>query len=266
MPIQNPYGIAVIIGNRNYSKFNHDLPNVDYALNDAQAMYDYVHTTLGYREGNIIYLKDATQAQLLSVFGIPGDPEGKLFNWVRPKQSDVFVYYSGHGVPGAKDGRSYLLPVDADPSTVQINGYLLETLYANLAAIPAKSFTVVLDACFSGSSAGGAVFQKASSITLRTVDTPNLLPNATIFSATGQNEVASWDQVAKLGLLTRAFLEGIKGAADSQGFGDGDGNITLAELKGFLTEEVAYAARRNYGRKQTPQITGQGNLIMATLP
>jgi len=264
--MQNPYGIAVIIGNRNYSKNNRDLPDVDYALNDAQAIYDYVRTTLGYREGNIIYLKDATQAQLLSVFGIPGDPEGKLFNWVRPKQSDVFVYYSGHGVPGARDGRSYLLPVDADPTTVQINGYLLETLYANLAAIPAKSVTVVLDACFSGGSAGGAVFQKASSITLRTVDTPSLLPNGTIFSATGQNEVASWDQEAKLGLFTRSFLEGLKGAADAQGFGNSDGNVTVAELKTFLEEEVAYAARRNYGRKQTPQVSGQGEQIMVTLP
>ncbi len=36
------------------------------------------------REGNIIYLKDATKAQMTSVFGSKEDHLGRLFNWTKP--------------------------------------------------------------------------------------------------------------------------------------------------------------------------------------
>jgi hypothetical protein len=49
--------------------------------------------------------------------------------------SDVTVFYSGHGVPGLKSKRGYLLPVNADPNKPEINGYPVDTLYANLAKI-----------------------------------------------------------------------------------------------------------------------------------
>ena len=65
----NKYAVAVIIGNRNYSKNSKDIPNVKFAHNDADAVYAYVRRALGYREGNIIRLRDATQAQLVSTFG-----------------------------------------------------------------------------------------------------------------------------------------------------------------------------------------------------
>ena len=37
----------------------------------------------------------------------------------------MVVFYSGHGVPGLKDRRGYLLPADADPDSVEINGFPL---------------------------------------------------------------------------------------------------------------------------------------------
>ena len=44
------------------------------------------------------------------------------------------VFYSGHGVPGLKDKRGYLLPVNANPDTPEINGYPVDVLYKNLAS------------------------------------------------------------------------------------------------------------------------------------
>ena len=57
----------------------------------------------------------------------------KLFDWVRPGRSDVMVFYSGHGVPGARDKRGYLLPVDADAQTPELNVYPVDVLYEILA-------------------------------------------------------------------------------------------------------------------------------------
>lgn len=259
---QNRYGIAVIVGNRNYSAVNKDVPNVDFAINDADAMYRYVTETLGYREGNVILLKDATQADLISTFGSRGNYKGKLYDWLRPDESDVFVFYSGHGAPGLRDGRGYLLPVDADPMKVELNGYPLDTLYANIGQLPARNVTMVIDACFSGGSASGSVVSNASSISLKVVKAEVSVPQATVITAAGLSEVASWDKEAEMGLLTRNFLEGATGAADEEGFGNEDGRVTVAELKKFLSEEVTYKARRLYGRDQTPQVTGDAKKVI----
>lgn len=53
-------GIAVIIGNTKYTKS--DVPPVDFAGRDAKLMREYLIRMFGYREGNIIYAEDATQA------------------------------------------------------------------------------------------------------------------------------------------------------------------------------------------------------------
>ena len=128
--VTNPDAIAVIIGNRAYT--GRDVPEVKYADRDAQAVKRYVIDVLGYDEKNIIYVENAPQSRLLALFGTDSEP-GIVSRWLRRDgSSDLFVYYSGHGVPGLKDGQSYLLPVDGDPSAGQLNGYPLKLLYANL--------------------------------------------------------------------------------------------------------------------------------------
>lgn len=261
----NSDAIAVIIGNRSYARQRQGVPDVDYAHNDADLMRRYVIEGLGYREGNVIDLRDATQSSLVSTFGSKDNPRGKLFDWVRPGKSDVFVYYSGHGAPSLADGKGYLLPVDADPQRIDLVGYSLETLYANLGKIPARSLTVVLDACFSGNSQGGMLIRNASPAILKVTDLAQAPAHAAVITAAGVAEVASWDEQARHGLFTRYFLEGVTGAADTAVSGNRDGRVTLGELKNYLAAEVAYMARRLYGREQHPQVTGRDEQVLAGL-
>ena len=93
----NKDAVAVIIGNRDYAG---GVPDVDFAHNDAEAMKRFVTGVLGFREGNILDLRDATQAQMTTAFGNVRSHEAKLWNWVKPGETDVVVFYSGHGVPG----------------------------------------------------------------------------------------------------------------------------------------------------------------------
>ena len=257
----NKYGVALIIGNRNYQRMGKEVPDVDYAHNDADAVYQFVTRGLGYRKENIILFKDASQADLIGALGSENNPRGKLYDWIRPGESDVFVFYSGHGAPGLKDGAGYLMPVDADPAKVELNGYALKTLYANLGSLSSRKTTIVLDACFSGGSAKGALVKNASSISLKVKKETPKLAKAVVLTASGHSQVASWDTKVFHGLFTRCFLEGMAGAADEKGFGNRDGKITLGELKRYLDEEVTYTARRNYGREQHPQVVGDLNHV-----
>jgi hypothetical protein len=247
--IEHPDDIAVIIGNADYGKLGKDIPNVKPAYSDAASFKKYAMTTLGVREGNIIDMRDATGAQMNSVFGSETHQQGQLSDWVRKGTSNVYVYYAGHGAPGGSDGNAYLIPSDADASRIEINGYGLKTLYSNLGRLPAKSVTVVLEACFSGSSQAGAVISNASPVFLK-AKTPDIPSNITVIAAGASDQMASWENDGSNGLFTKYYLKGVSGEADA----DADGIVTNEELKAYLQETLTYYARRYYGRDQTAVI------------
>ena len=260
-PPTNHHGIAVIVGNRSYGG---DIPPVEYAHNDADAMRAFVLDELGYRAGNVIDLRDATKAQLEGVFGTAGSHKGQLFDWLRPNRSDVVVYYSGHGVPGLESHRGYLLPVDGDPNRAELVGYSLDVMISNLKRLAARSITVYLDTCFSGSSHGGSLMTAASglSITPKLPDGPEEL---TILTAAQADQIASWDNERGRGLFTHHLLEALGGAADRADFGNGDGNITVGEVKRYLDEEMTYQARRRFGRNQQANVAGREGAVLAVI-
>ena len=247
-----PDDVAVIIGNADYEK-GRDIPDVTPAYADANGIRNYVKQALGIRDENIIFLKDASQAVMTSTFGSGTNPRGQLYSYVKAGKSRVFVYYSGHGAPGGKDGDSYIVPSDAQASTIDLNGYPLKTLYRNLAKIPAKSITVVLEACFSGASQGGTVIAKASPIYLKAKET-SIPANITVIAAGAANQIASWERDSSSGLFTEYFLKGMSGKADARPYGNGDGKVTYDELGRYLKGTLTYFARRYYGRTQTAQI------------
>jgi len=259
----NKDAIAVIIGNKDYAG---TVPDVDFAHNDAEAMKRFVVEIMGFREGNIIDLRDATKGRLEAVFGTDDHAEGQLHDWVKAGKSDVVVFYSGHGAPGLKDRRGYLVPADADPRRIELTGYPVDLLYSNLAQVPARRMTVFLDACFSGETPKGMIVDAASGILVQ----PRLPAAAglTVLTAARRDQVANWDTKAKHGLFTRYLLQGLRGAADADPFGDGNGDVTLAEVGRYLDEEMTYQSKRLFGtaREQRATAIGEGTFILASLP
>ncbi len=255
----NPNAVAVIIGNKAYGG---KIPEVSFAHNDAEAMKRFVINSLGYREGNVIDLRDATGTQLEAVFGNDKTHEGKLFDWIRPGDSDVVVFYSGHGVPGLKDKRAYLLPIDGDANRAEITGYSMATLYRNLGMLPAKSVRVFIDACFSGETPKGMVIRAASGISVVPKSPKGGSGLVTLTAAQG-DQLASWDEDAQMGLFTKHLLEALYGAADGGRYGDGDGQVSLAEVGKYLDREMSYQARRRFGRTQKASISGEAATILA---
>ena len=244
--------IAVIIGNANYKKMGKDIPNVNPAYADAAGIKQYFMQAKGIKEGNIIYLKDATGSQLASVFGNDKSFKGKLFNYIKPKKSNVYIYYAGHGAPG-EEGDAYLVPTDTDSQTIQFTGYQLSTLYSNLGKLSAKSVTVILEACFSGVSQSGSLISKASPIIITPKKT--MIPaNVKVIAAGSERQMASWEQDSSHSLFTKYFLKAMSGEGDS----NKDGKVSDAELKEYLSDTMTYYARRYYGRDQKVQIHNGG--------
>jgi len=251
---KNPDAVAVVIGNRDYQK----AASVDYAVNDAQLVKQYLIQTFGFREENIIFEKNATQGTFSAIFGTEAEYRGKLYNFVKANQSEVFVYYSGHGVPDPESQKAYFVPVDCDPSFAKLNGYSLDLFYTNLTKLPAKSITVVIDACFSGTSEKGNLLSNISPALLVVENPLRQLPNSLVMTSAAKNQVSSWYPEKKHSLFTYFFLKGIKGEADQ----NSDARISFGELQGYVNQNVPYLARRLNNREQTPEFAGDKSSIL----
>ena len=243
--VRNPTGVAVIIGNRDYQA-HRDVPDVEYAERDAEAFERYVVEVLGFDPKKVVVLKNAKRREMLNALGNRGGGMSDL--WVHldsAKGSDVVVYYSGHGVPGLKDGKGYLLPVDVPPREASVGGYPIELLYERLGELRkaregrrARTVQVYLDACFSGSSGGGAVIRGASPVFLPAELPEGVAEGMTVLSAAGSKQTANWDEEAGHGLFTHHLLDALYGKGDR----DGNGKVTAAEAKGYLDDKMTGAA------------------------
>lgn len=257
--LDKPDAIAVVIGNQNYQ--HSDIPPVKYAQNDAIAVKNYLIKTLGYKEGNIIFETDITKARFEALFGIPNDHRGLLYDFVKPGESDVFIYYSGHGAPDISSQKGYFVPSDCDPSKISFNGYALEVFYNNISKLKAKTMTIVLDACFSGgTNTGDWLIPDASPAMLKVKEPVFSFENMVVLSSAANDQISSWHNDQQHGLFTYFFLKAIAGLGDK----DKNKKLTYNEIFDYISdtsEGVPYWARRLYGRMQNPVLYGNGENV-----
>lgn len=255
----NPHGIAIIIGNQDYDM----APDVDFAINDARIIKNYVTRALGYKEENTILKENARQSDLFTLFGNEANFKGQLYNFAVKGQSEIFIYYSGHGAPDPNTNQGYLVPVDCDPNSVALNGYPLHLLMSNLQKLiddkQITQVTMVLEACFSGGSEKGALLKNVSPVSIRLKDQDVTSEKMTVFTSSTGDQLSNWYPDMRQSLYTYFFLKGLKGEADI----DRNKVITANELHQYVADEVNgvpyWAKRLHNGRNQTPTMKGRAD-------
>ena len=249
--------VALVIGNKNYKW---GIPAVEYAINDAFSVKEFLIHHQGYKPGNIILLENATLSDWKVVLG-DGTVKGRLHDVVKPGITELFVYYSGHGAPGINSGESFLLPVDANPDKLELTALRLSQFIETIASLNPVKTTFAVDACFSGTTnTGGNLIKGASSLAIKLKPIVQQKPNQVILTASGDNEVASWYDDKRHGLFTYYLLKGLSGGADA----DKNQAVTTGELRQFLLDQqsgIPYKARELFSRDQNPQITGSENFV-----
>ncbi len=254
--------IGIVISNKNYE--HSDVPPVDYAIHDGEIIKEYFKRTFGIPERNIYFVKNAKKVDFEVWFGTGKDYRGKLYRLIRKGSNpDIYIYYVGHGAPDPATRSAYFVPVDANPSYINLSGYPLDLFYKNLSKLPARDINIIIDACFSGGSQRGMLIARASPLGVVPVFKSKRLPsNFTVITATDTTgEIASWYPQKRHSLFTYYFLKGIRGEAD----GNKDRKITLSELQNYLESEVSYTAGKLYNRDQHPMVIGNLNKIFVRL-
>jgi len=251
-----PDAIAVIIGVRDYK--SKDVPKAAYALDDARLMRDFVTRGLGFSEDNVLFAENPTKAEMEAIFGTKDEVRGKIWRLIGerdPRRTELYVYYSGHGAPGLKDKHAYLVPSDANPNYVELNGYPRDLMLANLAKLHARRTSVVLETCFSGSSDSGALITQASPLILAS-DAPDRPEGIDLYTSASRDEIASWYPEKGHSLFTYFFVRDMARAA-----GGGKG-VARKDLAARITREVSGYASKKFDRNQTPEFWGDPGAIL----
>jgi len=249
--------VAIVIGVENYQ----NIAPAPYAARDAELMARYFQNTLGIKNVITHINEDASGFFFINIFDAQ---TGRLQRMINRGKTEVFIYYSGHGMP-EKDGKDvFLFPHDGRLEMLEVMGYSLNKLYDNLNELGAKSVTVFLDACFSGTSRASQNFiaeniSQTRGIVLQplTVQPWQTNENFRVFSSSqGQQTSLAFD-ASQTGLYTYFLALGLQGAADA----DGDNKITSRELHEYLKTNVSDQSRRIRG-EQTPQFFGDGDYVI----
>ena len=241
--------VAIIIGIEKYKR----VARADFANADAQVFYDYASRALGIKPENIKLLIDdgADDAEIYRAFQ----------NWlplkVKKGKTEVFVFFSGHGLP-SQDGKSlFLLPWGVDKDFVEKTAINQQEIISSLQAVQPKSVTMFLDSCYSGQARGGETLVASARPIALKAEANAYPPNFTVISASAPDQLSSSSPDLKHGIFSYYLMKGMEGDADQ----NKDGKITVAEIQEYLTDMVGRQAM-GMNRKQQPQLFGDADRVL----
>lgn len=252
--IARPRGLAVVLGVESYAA----APSAAFSTEDARTAARYFEHTLGIPPQRIQLLLDqeVTLGQFQRLFG----RDGWLARRTR-EDTDVFIFFAGHGVAGMDAFEPFLVPADADLNYVEQTGFPLDRMIERLNNLTARSVTVFLDACFSGMTRQGQTLL-AGARPLAVVPTSPRVSGLSLFSAARGTQVAHALDDQGHGLFSYHVFRGLGGKADL----DRDGSITTQELKLYIEQAIPDEAAR-LDKEQTPSIVlDNEDRILTRLP
>lgn len=236
----NSNTFVIIFANEDYK----NVVSVPFAKNDGVVFRTYCQKTLGIPNTNIHYVENATfndmRIQLAWLKDVCDAFDGK---------ASIIVYYAGHGIPDEASKSAYLLPVDGDGRYVQ-SAYKLDEMYQKLGNMKAKSVTVFMDACFSGSKREDGMLASARGVAIK-VRSGQPQGNMVVFSAASGDETAYPNNDEQHGMFTYYLLKKLQ---------ETKGDVTLQELGNYITTNVRQQSIVKNGKSQTPCVTPSASL------
>ena len=242
--------VAIIIGIEKYDQS----PNATYANIDAKYFFEYTRRAFGVKKQNINLLID-NDASLTKTYSA-------LSKWlpskIKSNQTDLIVFFAGHGLASSDGQELYLLLQDSDPDLLSLTALSRTKLFQTIVDLKPKSVTMFLDTCYSGVSRDEQMLL-ASARPIRIVaDEQEGIPdNFTIFSATELDQISSGLKEAKHGIFSYYLMKGLEGKADS----NKDKQITNGELLAYMDQNVSEKAL-DLGRQQNPSLTGNPDQVL----
>ncbi|MBC7929037.1 MAG: TonB family protein [Rubrivivax sp.] len=216
---------ALVIGNNMYK----NIPRLKTAENDARAVEAILRENYGFQTKLLL---NATRQQIFTA----------LSQYRRELEADsnLVIYYAGHGINDKETDKAYWLPVDATRED-NSNWISADDITSNIKAIPAKHVLIVSDSCYSGTLTRGLDMTPSVPAGRERYLEKMMAKRSRMLMASGGNEpVADSGGAGNHSVFASALLRGLQQTEKHQ--------FTAGELYREYVEE-SVAGRAN----QTPQ-------------
>ncbi len=216
------------------------------AASDARGMEEIFAEQFGFSPiMPALYNKEATKENIMNSLD-------QIRTKVQP-EDNLVLFFAGHGetrvdtVGNLTHESGYLIPVEGGSVTDENwSSYIeVEAFLKQVALMPTRHVTVILDACHSGIAIGGAISGTRGSekAPIASLAVP---PSRRVITSARKDQLASDDgPLPKHSLFTGMLIKGLRnGAADA----DQDGRVTTSELGTYMARSVREESRD----RQTP--------------
>ena len=232
---------AILIAVEKY----HRATPLRFTVNDVKQLAATLRTRGGLDADTLLEITDASKNARFQPFKTSVQTE--LAEWLKkPGPNDqILVYFSGHGFRDAA-GKLYLAPIDCDPANPAETGIPVEWFREQVAACRAGLKLLILDACHAGSEKGD---EDRASVNAKDLGDPfeGLEKVITLASSSADEKSQIWED-RQQSLFSYWLNQGLKGHADN-----GDGEITIDELYGYVERHVKHTANLQFPRPQSPR-------------
>ena len=246
----NKNRVALIIGIEKYEQ----TPAANFANLDAQYFYEYARKGFGIPKANIKLLVDEEASLITSISTINKWLPSKIKN----NQTELIIFFAGHGLASTNGEELYILPQDSDPDLLSRTALSRTELFEQIIKLNPKSVTMFMDTCYSGISRDEKMLL-ASARPIRIVadDQEGIPDNFTIFTASKLDQISSGLKEAEHGIFSYYLMKGLEGKADS----NQDKKITNGELLSYMDDNVSQKAAE-LGREQNPSLAGDPDKVL----
>jgi hypothetical protein len=241
--------VAIVIGVQHYK----NLPHASYAVNDANQFKEHAVRYLGVKPENVKLLTDtnANRADLLLAF------KYWLPAHINAGKTDVYIYFSGHGLSQEQVKQQYFLPFDVNTDLLEETAINQKNLFKQISQAGAKSVVVFLDTCFSGTSrVGQTLVQNQRAVNVK-LNADALPAGFSVLSAASNQQVAYGDDSLQHGVFTFFLLKGISG----EQVGQQSRPINLGQLAEYVTLKTRQFALNN-NKQQDPKFIGDQQQVV----
>lgn len=243
---------ALLIG---IEKYEHVAP-LTYCADDVQLLRETLVQHAGYLPEHVHVLSD----------DVPGSRnpsrgnilfELKEFLREAKVEDTVLVAFSGHGEVD-KEENCYLVPIDGNTEQLEDTCVPVSKVHQYLAQCPAERKVVIFDACHAAGKKGneGKAFDLSR--------TPPGKGMVELLSCTATQVSYEYADLGH-GVFSHYLSQALKGDADLQPNGNGDGFVSVEEVYPYVQEHVLDKT----DRKQSPVIRRgevEGRLTLAVMP
>ena len=237
--------MALIVGVSEYSL----TAPAEFADRDAQVFYDYARLKLGIPQERIQTLINDKADEIGLLSGI----NKWLKRSVRQGESDVYIFFAGHGLASDNGDTAYLIPYDGAPDFLEKTAISRDEVFREISSVNPRSVTVFLDTCYSGNTRGETRLIVGRPLNIK-LQEQSLPKGFTVLTAAGGDQIAKPLKEAQHGMFSYFLMKGMEGGADA----DGNNEISARELHTYVRENVVQQG----GGSQIPELQGDADRML----